>query len=233
MSARGLLPFVAAVAALAGVWAGLEFHAAQRDRERLVNEVPAGRASPPSASDLVDDETTLHAGIIPTIPDRLPPFSLQSLDGKRTAISVWKGRALILNFWATWCAPCRREMPLLKTLAQTWAPRGMTVIGVAVDHMESVRTFARELKIDYPVLVGEQESLDVAAQLGMSTPALPFTVFTDRQGEVVALFLGELHPPQAQLILQTVQQLDAGQIALTAARTSIASGLAGLAERHP
>ena len=76
-----------------------------------------------------------------------------------------------------------------------------TVVGIAVDHRDKVRHFAGEFKIDYPLLIGEQDALDVAAKFGMDVPAFPFTVFTDRRGEVVALFVGELHRPQADLIL--------------------------------
>ena len=120
----------------------------------------------------------------------------------------------------------------LKTLAADWAGRDLTVIGIAVDHPDKVRQFASQFKIDYPVLVGEQDALDVAAKFGMDAPAFPFTVFTDRRGEVVALFVGELHRPQADFILSQVQSLNQQRIALPEARRAIAEGLEALAGKH-
>ena len=77
-------------------------------------------------------------------------------------------------------------------------------------------------------IIGEQDALDVAAQLGMDSPAFPFTVFTDRRGEVVALFLGELHRPQADLILSVVQSLNQDRVQLPEARRTLAEGLAAI-----
>ena len=151
--------------------------------------------------------------------------------GKPTSIAAWAGKSLVLNFWATWCAPCRREIPLLEALHGEWAGRNVRVIGIAVDHREQVLAYARDFKIPYPLLVGEQDALDVAARFGVESAVFPFTVFTDRRGEVVALFLGELHRPQADLILAVVRQLDRDQVVLSEARTSIAAGLQALAAR--
>ncbi len=159
------------------------------------------------------------------IPDHLPEFSLQGRDGKPVSIKAWAGKSLVLNFWATWCAPCRREIPLLEALHREWAERGVTVIGIAVDHRDQVLAYADELKIAYPLLIGEQDALDAAAAFGVTTPALPFTVFTDRRGEVVALYLGELHRPEADLILSVLQQLNQDQVALPDARHAIELGL--------
>ena len=90
------------------------------------------------------------------------------------------------------------------------------------------RIFADRFKIGYPLLIGEQDALDAAASFGVTSPVFPFTVFTDRRGEVVALFIGELHQPQAELILSQVQQLNDGQIELPAARRAITAGLNAL-----
>lgn len=165
------------------------------------------------------------------IPDKLPIFSLADLAGKPTLVSTWAGKSLVLNFWATWCAPCRQEMPLLAVLHQDWAQRNVQVIGIAYDEPEAVKSYAKKYKIPYPVLVGEQDALDVMASLGVQTPAFPFTVFTDNRGEVVALFMGELHRVQADLILaevallNTVTTVKAGNLQLNAARKAIAAGL--------
>jgi thiol-disulfide isomerase/thioredoxin len=167
-----------------------------------------------------------------TIPERLPSFSLRDRNGRPTSIATFAGQSLIINFWATWCAPCRREIPLLQALQAEWAGRGATVIGIAVDHRDPVLEFADRFKMAYPLLIGEQDALDAAAALGVDSPVFPFTVFTDRRGDVVALFVGELHRPQAELILGEVQHLNQGTIELQAARQAIALGVQQLAAKH-
>jgi peroxiredoxin len=119
----------------------------------------------------------------------------------------------------------------LKVLAGEWAAQQVEVVGIAVDHREQVVHFADQFKITYPLLIGEQDALDVAAKFGVASPAFPFTVFTDRHGEVVALFVGELHRPQADLIMSAVHNLDLGSLQLAEARRQIAAGLDSLAEK--
>ncbi|HEY6619390.1 MAG TPA: TlpA disulfide reductase family protein [Steroidobacteraceae bacterium] len=216
----------AALVVLVGIWAGLKFHSVHRVEEPGV-AVPAGMASTPGPK----ETSALQEASHPVVPARLPDFSLDDLAGKSTSITSWRGKSLVINFWATWCDPCRREIPLLKTLAADWAGRDLTVVGIAMDHADKVRQFAKQFKIDYPVLIGEQDALEAAAKFGMDSPVLPFTVFTDRRGEVVALFVGELHRPQADFILSQVQNLNQERIALPEARRAIANGLQAMAEK--
>jgi thiol-disulfide isomerase/thioredoxin len=218
----------AALIALLGVWIGLKFHL-YRHAPDIGVPVAAGVASAP---DPLENSPLQNSLPQPVVPLSLPDFSLMDLGGKPTPIASWRGKSLVINFWATWCAPCRREIPLLKKLAADWAGRDLTVVGIAVDHPDKVRQFASQFKIDYPVLVGEQDALDVAAKFGMDTPGFPFTVFTDRSGEIVALFVGELHRPQADFILSQVQSLNQQRIALPEARRAIAEGLEALAGKH-
>jgi thiol-disulfide isomerase/thioredoxin len=228
---RGLRFIGTALIVLVAVWAGIRLHSGHADRgSRDGIATPVGEASAPTASDLVDQPALPG----PTkIPDHLPDFSLESVDGKLTSVRSWDGRSLVINFWATWCAPCRREIPLLEGLSKDWADRGVTILGIAVDHRDPVRSYVRELEIPYPILIGEQEALDVAGRFGVETPVFPFTVFTDRRGEVVALYVGELHRAQADLILATVQDLDHDRVALQQARHIIAEGLHALVEANP
>jgi thiol-disulfide isomerase/thioredoxin len=130
------------------------------------------------------------------IPTDLPNISLADPGGVKHSLSEWKGRPLLINFWATWCAPCRREIPLLKTLRQERAADGLEVVGIAVDFRDAVQHYSREMGIDYPVLVGEQDGLDAIAAFGMDT-VFPFSVFTDRKGRIVALKVSELHADEA------------------------------------
>jgi thiol-disulfide isomerase/thioredoxin len=226
MKNSGMRYLAGALVVLLGIWAGLKFHSVHRVSEVTV-AVPAGVASAPDPKENAAMEAAAH----PVVPARLPDFSLTDLSGKSTSIAAWSGKSLVINFWATWCAPCRREIPLLKTLSADWAGRDLRVIGVAVDYADKVRQFAEQFKIDYPVLIGEQDALEVAAKFGMASPAFPFTVFTDRRGEIVALFVGELHRPQADFILSEVQNLNQERIALPEARRAIAAGLEAMAAK--
>jgi thiol-disulfide isomerase/thioredoxin len=167
------------------------------------------------------------------VPEHLPSFSINDLQGHPTTAAAWSGKSLVLNFWATWCAPCQREVPLLQALSTEWSARNVAVVGIAVDHLDPVKAFAQRLKIGYPLLVGEQDALDLAAKLGLSTPVFPFTVFADRRGQVVALFVGELHRPQADLILSVLLELNQDKVQLPEARQLIADGLEKLGDKLP
>ena len=106
----------------------------------------------------------------------IPPFQLADQDGvMRSLKDDWQGKALIVNFWATWCAPCRREIPLLMQLARDHADENFQVVGIAVDFRDKVLAYSKEMKIDYPMLIGEQEALDAAAAFGVEAVGLPFT----------------------------------------------------------
>lgn len=165
----------------------------------------------------------------PGIPAELPEFSLQDRDGQPRSIRSWPDKSMIVNFWATWCAPCRREIPLLKTLQQRHGAEGFQVVGVAVDFREDVLKYAQDMAIDYPILIGEQDGLEAVNKFGMGTLGFPFTVFTDTQGRIVATHLGELHPRQADLILDAVRRVNSGELTPLAARAVVTRQLAGLA----
>lgn len=165
------------------------------------------------------------------VPDTLPEFRLADRDGVPRSLSHWKDRPLIVNFWATWCAPCRREIPLLQRLRRERAAQGLEVVGIAVDFREDVLRYAKEIGIDYPLLIGEQDGLDAVDAFGAGM-ALPFSVFSDRRGRIVALKVGELHADEAAFILDRVQEIDAGRLELPAAREAITAGLRALAIRR-
>jgi thiol-disulfide isomerase/thioredoxin len=231
------LAVAAALLVALGIWAGARVYSVRSALQSHQGvPTPAGEASSPSAGDLAYAPEGIGvdgALPVPKIPERLPEFSLEDSAGKATPIASFGGKSLIINFWATWCAPCRSEIPLLQTLHAEWAGRDVSVVGIAVDHRDPVLAFAQRYKIGYPLLIGEQDALDAAAAFGVESPVFPFTVFTDRRGEVVALFIGELHRPQAELILSEVQNLNKDLIRLPEARRAIAEGLGALAQKRP
>ena len=214
--------------AIVAVWAGAQLYLSRsaHHAERGV-PVPAGEASAP----LRTDQDSPNDADFPKpgkIPDAMPAFSLADLDGKATASERWRGKSLMINFWATWCAPCRREIPLLQALHTEKAGDSFDIVGIAVDYADKVRAFRDQLKITYPLLVGEQDALDLIGAFGLNQPAFPFTVFTDRRGQIVTLYLGELKRPEVDAILAVVADVNQDRLALPAARTLIGERIAAL-----
>ena len=162
------------------------------------------------------------------VPEQLPEFTLADRSGDPRSILSWPGKSLIVNFWATWCAPCRREIPLLKQIQDDHQDAGFQVVGVAVDFRDDVLAYADEIGIDYPLLIGEEDGLDAVNAFGISAVGFPFTAFTDQNGRIVTVHLGELVAPQADVILETVQRVNDGELSIAEARTRVATALAAL-----
>lgn len=158
------------------------------------------------------------------IPERVPDITLPGPDGTAHRLTDWSGRPLVINFWATWCEPCRREIPLLKSLRHERAAQGLQIVGVALDMRDAVRQYASSSGIDYPVLIGEEGGLAAVNAFGMDT-VLPFSVFVDRSGRVITLKIGELHRDEALFILDRVDEVDAGRVSLQSARAQIAQAV--------
>jgi thiol-disulfide isomerase/thioredoxin len=176
----------------------------------------------------VPPEETAAVQQQPGMPEVLPAFSLQNREGTLQSIKDWPGKSMIVNFWATWCAPCRREIPLLNELNRTRSAEGFQIVGVAVDFRDDVLKYASDIGIDYPILIGEQDGLDAVTSFGVEAVGFPFTAFTDNQGRIINLHLGELTAPQAQVILDTVVRVNAGELTPAAARVTVADLLGKL-----
>jgi thiol-disulfide isomerase/thioredoxin len=185
-------------------------------------EAPAAETAPAAEPEAVPQKPLAEV---------LPQFELQDRDGKLRKLGEWTGRPLIVNFWATWCAPCVREIPLLSKLRQDRKAQRLEVIGIAVDFRDDVLAFADKVKLDYPLLIGEEDGLAAIAEVGMQ-PAFPFTLFADSQQRIVALKVGELHQDEADLILDRIAQVDAGELDLDRARSQITEGLKDIAVRR-
>ena len=127
--------------------------------------------------------------------DSAPLFSaaLTGLDGQPQALTQWKGRPLVVNFWARWCGPCRTEIPELIKLRQRYAGKGLEVLGIGIeDKVDAVRDFAKAYEMDYPVLLARDKGLDLMKTLGNSRMGLPFTIAIDRAGKIVVLKMGAM-----------------------------------------
>jgi thiol-disulfide isomerase/thioredoxin len=159
------------------------------------------------------------------LPDSLPDFTLMDRDGLMKSIRSWPGKSMIVNFWATWCGPCRREIPFLKELQHERGKDGFQLVGVAVDVREDVLKYADKIGIDYPLLMGEQDAFDAVSKFGLESTGFPFTVFTDKNARIVVTHLGELKPPQAKVILDAVVRVNAGELTPAQARTVVAKQL--------
>ncbi len=145
-------------------------------------------------------------------------FQLEDLDGEIRDFSEWNGKHRILNFWATWCAPCRREIPLLKAFQEQHGADGIQVIGIAVEYPEPVIAYARAAEFNYPILVGEQEAMAIAESSGIPFIGLPFTMIVASDGELIGARMGEIHQQHLDEIAAVLSQIDTGQIDKAAAR---------------
>ena len=148
----------------------------------------------------------------------LPDFVLSDLNGVPRPISEWSGQPILINFWATWCAPCRREMPLLQKLHEESGNDGLQVIGIAIDRAPDVSAFTMETGITYPILVGQEDAIEVTDGFGLDFLGLPFTVLVDQDGQILKIQLGELHADDLKLIVAVTAELRAGEIGVNAAR---------------
>jgi thiol-disulfide isomerase/thioredoxin len=150
-----------------------------------------------------------------------PKFPLHDLDGNAREFSEFGGRHRLLNFWATWCAPCRREIPLLKAFQAEQGDDGILVMGIAVDFPEKVAEYAAIAEFNYPILVGEDDAMAVAESSGVSFIAMPFTMVVSRDGEYLGAYLGELHRDQLDDLSTILKRLDAGEINTESAKSAI------------
>jgi thiol-disulfide isomerase/thioredoxin len=207
-SRPGMLTLALSAAAVLGYWAYRSI------------ETPEPAAPQPAAAvlDLAadPDEPTEARQPVETLPD----FSLGNLAGEPQSIRSWPGKPLLINFWATWCAPCLREIPMLKEL-QSSRP-DLQVVGIAIDKREPVVAFAAERQFNYPILIGQSEAWQAAAALGVNIYALPFTIFAAADGSILGVHTGELHAEQLDNFRTVSDDLQAQKIGLAEARSRIA-----------
>lgn len=128
-------------------------------------------------------------------------FALMDTDGNERQLSEWQGKVIAINFWATWCPPCREEIPAFVELQQAYNEKGLQFVGIALQTADEVRDFLLEFNVNYPSLVGEQEVMAIAGQLGNGIGALPYTVILDRDGIIRFTRRGTLSKTEAEDII--------------------------------
>jgi len=118
---------------------------------------------------------------------------LPDTQGHMQTVSQWQGDVLVVNFWATWCTPCREEIPEFIDMQNKFGEQGLTFIGIAIDREDKVISYSKEFGINYPVLIGGLEGMSFAEAAGNEMSVLPYTVVFDRQGNIAETFLGRVH----------------------------------------
>ena len=125
----------------------------------------------------------------------LKPFKLEGLDGEKHTLDEWKGKVIVLNFWASWCAPCQYEIKDLVKLQSEYGEKGLQVIGIGIDEARKLANVKRTLEINYPVLVADPtRSTRLLSRWGNDRQIVPYTVVIDRDGTIRYIHRGQLTP---------------------------------------
>lgn len=127
-----------------------------------------------------------------------PLFQLPDVNGVEHDIREWDGQVLVINFWATWCPPCLKEIPEFIELQKELGERGLQFIGVAIDEPDKVKAFIEEYGINYPILVSEEKGTLIAANYGNDLEVVPYTAFVNRAGQIVHTHSGAMNKETAK-----------------------------------
>lgn len=174
----------------AALFASLAFAA------HAVNTAPSSTSQPKTVISVPDDPKGAGEAL----------FASQFKDFKwqMQPVSQWKGKPMVVYFWATWCKPCVKEVPELIKLYDEYRGKNVVVLGIAVDNADKVAEFMKQYKVNYPVLVGGNEAIDLSKKLGNKVGGLPFTLIVDQKGNVVKTYLGEVTKSNLEEILKPI-----------------------------
>ena len=128
----------------------------------------------------------------PGTAEQRPSFALPDLAGKERRMDEWDGEVVLLNFWASWCPPCRREIPAFIDLQEDFGDEGLQIVGVAIDDRQAVIDFTDPMGVNYPILLGGEEGIGIAEAYGNRMGVLPYTILVDREGRIVNRWREEL-----------------------------------------
>ena len=129
-------------------------------------------------------------------------FGAEDLNGDFRNIKEWDGKIILLNFWATWCPPCKKEIPDFIELQHAYGEQGFQIVGIAIDEEDAVREYAEEVGMNYPSLIAQADGVGLAQRYGNRAGVLPYTVIIDRDGEISSTFTGELSKKRAKELLE-------------------------------
>ena len=190
--------------ALLALMAGALLYTAQQKADRTLDGKPivTDAVAPPAELEVVTH----------------PAFTLPDMEGEPREFAEWDGKYRIVNFWATWCAPCRREIPLLKEFQAKHAESDIQVIGVAVDFPEAVNTYAENAQFNYPILVGQEDAMAIAEGSGVPFIGMPFTMIVTADGELIDTHIGEIFEENLVELEEIFAELRSGAITVEQAR---------------
>ncbi len=130
-----------------------------------------------------------------------PDFTLPDIEGTQRNVKEWDGKIKLINFWATWCPPCLREMPAFIEMQEQFAEKDFVVLGIAVDRKDAVETFLETMDINYPILIGDAAALELTSLYGNRLGVLPFSVFVGKDNKIISVHNGEITAETIKSIL--------------------------------
>ena len=151
----------------------------------------------------------------------LRDFELIGLNGSIYQSSQWNNKAKLINFWATWCAPCRREIPLLNKTQNNYSGMPIQIIGIAVDLFDDVVSYSKETEFNYPILIGEEDAIAIAEDSGVDFIGLPFTMVVTKDNEILKTHIGEIKKHHIELITQVIKDIQSGKITTSQAKKQL------------
>lgn len=135
---------------------------------------------------------------------RIFAASFPDLEGKPQALKQWQGRILVLNFWAPWCPPCRAEIPDFIQLQEQYRRQDVVFVGLALDQKDKVQAFSDEIGINYPILLGESDAVELGKLAGNRLGGLPYTVIFAKNGDIVFTQAGEIKRERLEAVLKSL-----------------------------
>ncbi|MDE1943285.1 MAG: TlpA family protein disulfide reductase [Betaproteobacteria bacterium] len=147
------------------------------------------------------DTAPVHAALSPILEMALPDLAQQV-----QSMRQWQGRVLVVNFWASWCEPCKDEMPMLKRLQANWPSDQVRFVGIGIDEREAIATYLQHQPMNYPMLLGTQQTLNLTAPYGNAQSGIPFTLVFDPWGNVIMKKLGRVGESELQTAIVTASR---------------------------